>query len=242
SEGYAAGHTAQTHNGQPSDPRSQVQPVGQTVDGQILPDRPLGGVTHNNFTPTEISGQPIGQTNQTTIPPSTSVFDRIFPVTLAAAAQQWYFKLPPRRFNLWNAFSLEFHAQFSFSRQLPSHLEDLVEGLTEEGRLAATLRGIKPLGELWKDIKRLTVGSMAEFLDRPDGFIKLEEAVWCVDTVGQKKSQQRTTLAGTSTQSPQYPGSSNMNGKMSNNGNRQGNGKEGKFTDNAEHHPRENAP
>uniref|UniRef100_A0A803P5E9 Retrotransposon gag domain-containing protein n=1 Tax=Cannabis sativa TaxID=3483 RepID=A0A803P5E9_CANSA len=130
------------------------------------------------------------------------------------------FQVTLGKFNSWNAFSSKFHAQFSSSRQLPSHLEELVEvkqmlgeplrayismlmteatkvkGLTKEGRFAAILRGVEPLRELWKDIKRLTVGSMAKFLDRTDGFIKHEEVVQRIDTVRQNKNQQHTTLAG----------------------------------------------
>uniref|UniRef100_A0A803NKF2 Retrotransposon gag domain-containing protein n=1 Tax=Cannabis sativa TaxID=3483 RepID=A0A803NKF2_CANSA len=107
---------------------------------------------------------------------------RIFPATLANAAHQCYFKLAPRKFNSWNSFMSEFYAQFSSSRQVLTHLEYLIEvkqilgeplrayinrfmneaakvkGLTKEGRLASILRGIEPLGELWKGIKRLTVG------------------------------------------------------------------------------------
>ncbi|XP_060967795.1 uncharacterized protein LOC133035701 [Cannabis sativa] len=127
---------------------------------------------------------------------------RVFPATLSKVVHQWYFKLPTGRFNSWKAFSSEFHAQFSSSRQLPLHLEDLVEvkqrpggplrayissfmtnvmkvaGLIEEGRLAAILGVIEVLRELWKDTNRCgRVGSMAEFLDRADEFIKLEEAI-----------------------------------------------------------------
>uniref|UniRef100_A0A803QNW1 Uncharacterized protein n=1 Tax=Cannabis sativa TaxID=3483 RepID=A0A803QNW1_CANSA len=109
-----------------------------------------------------------------------------------------------------------------------------VKRLTKEGRLTAILGRIEHPGELWKDIKRLTVASMAEFLNRADGFIKLEEAVWRVDTVGQKKNQQHTSSVGTSAQNSIYHNSSNPNGKRSNNDNRQGDGKKGKFTGNTE--------
>ncbi|KAM6547176.1 hypothetical protein CsatB_018852 [Cannabis sativa] len=127
---------------------------------------------------------------------------RVFPTTLSEAAQQWYFKLAPGKFNSWKAFSSEFHAQFSSSRQLLLHLGDLVEVkqrpgeplrayinrfmtevtkvslLTEDGKLSAILGGIEVYGELWKDIrKNAPVDSMSDFLDRAEGFIKLEEAI-----------------------------------------------------------------
>uniref|UniRef100_A0A803P942 Uncharacterized protein n=1 Tax=Cannabis sativa TaxID=3483 RepID=A0A803P942_CANSA len=73
------------------------------------------------------------------------------------------------------------------------------------------------------------------------GFIELEEVIRCVDTIGQKKNQQCATSTGMSVQNPQYPSSSNSNGKRYNNDNKQGNKKKGKFTGNAERHPRENA-
>ncbi|KAM6578308.1 hypothetical protein CsatB_030145 [Cannabis sativa] len=106
---------------------------------------------------------------------------RVFLGTLSKATRQWYFKLPPGRFNSWKAFSSEFHTQFSSSCQLPLHLEDLVEvkqrpgeplrayisrfmtkatkveRLTEEGRLAAILGAIEALGELWKDIRKVAL-------------------------------------------------------------------------------------
>uniref|UniRef100_A0A803NKP2 Retrotransposon gag domain-containing protein n=1 Tax=Cannabis sativa TaxID=3483 RepID=A0A803NKP2_CANSA len=126
---------------------------------------------------------------------------RVFPTTLVEATQQWYFKLTPGKFDSWDSFISEFNTQFPSFRPLPLHLEDLfkvkqlpneplkdhisqfmteatrVRGLTKEGRLAAVLGGIMPLGDLWKDIKRLMVNSMVEFLDKADGFIKLEEGV-----------------------------------------------------------------
>ncbi|XP_060965443.1 uncharacterized protein LOC133034381 [Cannabis sativa] len=106
---------------------------------------------------------------------------RVFPATLSEATQQWYFKLPPGRFNSCKAFSSEFHTQFSSSCQLPLHLENLVEvkqrpgeplrayisrfmteatkveRLIEEGRLAAIFGGIEVLGELWKDIRKVAL-------------------------------------------------------------------------------------
>uniref|UniRef100_A0A803QDY4 Retrotransposon gag domain-containing protein n=1 Tax=Cannabis sativa TaxID=3483 RepID=A0A803QDY4_CANSA len=51
-----------------------------------------------------------------------------------------------------------------------------VTGLIEEGRYTAILRGILPLSDFWKDIRRISTNEM-EFLERVDGFIKLEEAV-----------------------------------------------------------------
>uniref|UniRef100_A0A803QDI3 Uncharacterized protein n=1 Tax=Cannabis sativa TaxID=3483 RepID=A0A803QDI3_CANSA len=74
--------------------------------------------------------------------------------------------------------------------------------MIEEGRLAAIQWAMEPLRELWKYIKRLIVGSMAEFLDRVDGFIELKEAIRHVNIVGQKKNQQRTMTAGMSLQNP----------------------------------------
>uniref|UniRef100_A0A803Q2Y7 Retrotransposon gag domain-containing protein n=1 Tax=Cannabis sativa TaxID=3483 RepID=A0A803Q2Y7_CANSA len=290
SKGYGSGHTVQTHNGQLSNPRPQVQPVGQTVDSQILSDRPLGGVIPYNFTPTEISGQ----TSQMPRPPYTSVFNRLgvvhdlksylnkrrgldekyvplavqpdiriqFPVqrdpSVTQVGQQDELVHPFVQAQLDQLKNM-----FSSSCQLPSHLKDLVEvkhmtgeplrayisrfttkatkdkGLIEEGRLAAILGGIGPLGELWKDIKRLIMGSMVEFLDQGDGFIKLKEVVWRVETLEQKKSQLRTTSAGTSVQSPQHPNNSNLNWKRSNN-DTQGNKKKGTFVGNVEQHPRDN--
>ncbi|XP_060965431.1 uncharacterized protein LOC133034373 [Cannabis sativa] len=189
---------------------------------------------------------------------------RIFSATLSKAAQQWYFKLTPGRFNSWKAFSSEFHAQFSSSRQLLLHLEDLVKvkqrpgeplrtyisrfmteakkvaRLTEEGKLAIILGGIKILGELWKDIKKsCPVDSMSDFLDRVDGFIKLEEAIQRAD-VEPKLGQSQVPSAATFVQNPQYPNSSNLDSKRSNNNNRQGNGKKGKFVGKAEQMSKEN--
>ncbi|KAM6547362.1 hypothetical protein CsatB_019038 [Cannabis sativa] len=157
---------------------------------------------------------------------------RVFPATLSEAAQQWYFKLTLRRFNSWKAFSLEFHAQFSSSLQLPLHLEELVEvkqrtgeplrayisrfmteatkvaRLTKEGKLAAILRGIEILGELQKDIKKSgPIDSMSDLLDRADSFIKLEEAIQRVD-VEPRPGQPQAPSVGTSAQNPQYPSSS----------------------------------
>ena len=127
---------------------------------------------------------------------------RIFPATLLEAAQQWYFKLAPGKFNSWKAFSSKFHAQFSSSHQLPLHFGDLVEvkqrpgqpllayisrfmteatkvsRVTEDGKLSVILGGIEVLGEVWKDIRKNgLVDSMSDFLDRVEGFIKLEEAI-----------------------------------------------------------------
>ncbi|XP_060965519.1 uncharacterized protein LOC133034448 [Cannabis sativa] len=127
---------------------------------------------------------------------------RVFPAILSEAAQQWYFKLTPRMFNSWKDFSSIFHAQFSSSRQLPLHLEDMVKvkqrpgeplgayisrfmteatkvaRVTEDGKLFAILGGIKVLGELWKDIRKNgPIDSMSDLLDHANGFIKLEEAI-----------------------------------------------------------------
>ncbi|XP_060960680.1 uncharacterized protein LOC133031241 [Cannabis sativa] len=184
---------------------------------------------------------------------------RVFPATLSKAAQQWYFQLPPGRFNSWKAFSSVFHAQFSSSRQLPLHLEDLVEvkqrsreplrayisrfmteamkvaRLTEEGRLAIILGGIEVLRELWKDIKRsVPVDSMVNFLDRASDFIKLKEAIQLAD-VELRPGQPQVPSVGVSAQNPQYPSSLNSGGKRSNNNGRQGNRKrESSQTDNLE--------
>uniref|UniRef100_A0A803P5J9 Uncharacterized protein n=1 Tax=Cannabis sativa TaxID=3483 RepID=A0A803P5J9_CANSA len=113
-----------------------------------------------------------------------------------------------------------------------------VKGLTEEGRLAAILGGLEPLGELWKDIEMFIVGLMGEFLGRAYGFIKLEEAIRHVDTVGQNKTNQsHTTTANTSIQTQKYHDNNSIlvqNGKRSNNRNHQGNGKKGKLNNNSE--------
>uniref|UniRef100_A0A803P9V6 Retrotransposon gag domain-containing protein n=1 Tax=Cannabis sativa TaxID=3483 RepID=A0A803P9V6_CANSA len=134
------------------------------------------------------------------------VWCMIFLATLVEAAQQWYFKLAPRKFNSWNSFMEKFHAHFSSSMKLPYRLKDMVEvkqipgeplraytskfmtkttkvkGLTEEGRLATILGGIEHIRELWKEIKRVTVRLMVKFMDH--GFIRLEEAVQRVHTIG----------------------------------------------------------
>ncbi|KAM6551302.1 hypothetical protein CsatB_001110 [Cannabis sativa] len=189
---------------------------------------------------------------------------RIFPATLSKAAQQCYFKLTPGKFNSWKAFSSKFHAQFSSSRQLLLHLGDLVEvkqrpgeplrayiskfmkeatmisRVTEHGKLSAILGGIEVLGELWKDIRKNgLVDSMSDFLDRPEGFIKLEEAIQRAE--GEPKPRKaKAPSTGMSTQLPHYPSNSSSNGKRSNNNNRQGNGKKGKFAGKIEQAPREN--
>ncbi|XP_060963703.1 uncharacterized protein LOC133033115 [Cannabis sativa] len=189
---------------------------------------------------------------------------RVFPTTLLEATQQWYFKLALGRFNSWKALSSEFHAQFSSSRQLLLHLEDLVKvkrrpgeplrayisrfmteatkvaRVTEDGKLSEILGDIEVLRELWKDLrKNRPINSMSDFLDRADGFIKLEEAIHRAE-VEQKPSQPKVPSVGTSVQLPQYPKSSNSSGKWSNNNNRQGNGKKGKFVGETEQAPREN--
>ncbi|XP_030479367.2 uncharacterized protein LOC115696613 [Cannabis sativa] len=186
---------------------------------------------------------------------------RIFPATLSEAAQQWYFKLAPGKFNSWKAFSSKFNAQFSSSCQLSLHLRDLVEvkqrpgeplrayisifmmeatkvsPLTEDGKLSATLGAIEVLGELWKDIRKNDpVDSMSDFLDRAEGFIKLEEAIQQVEGE-QKPAKSKVTSTGMSAQLPHYPNNSSSNGKLSNNNNRQGNGKKGKFTSKIEQAP-----
>ncbi|KAM6587386.1 hypothetical protein CsatA_009991 [Cannabis sativa] len=161
---------------------------------------------------------------------------RFFRATLSEAAQQWYFKLVPGKFNSRKAFSSEFHAQFSSSCQLSLHLGYLVKvkqrpgeplrayisrlmteatkvaRVTEDGKLSTILGGIEVLGEPWKDIwKNGPVDLKCYFLDCAEGFIKLEEAI------------QRAE-----------------GGKQSSNNNRQGNGKKGKFTGKTEQVPREN--
>ncbi|KAM6559184.1 hypothetical protein CsatA_028423 [Cannabis sativa] len=80
---------------------------------------------------------------------------------------------------------------------------------------------------------------MSDFLDRVEGFIKLEEAIQRAG-VEQKPSQPKAPSAGISTQLPQYPSNSSSGGKRSNNNNRQGNRKKGKFAGKTEQTPREN--
>ncbi|XP_060974091.1 uncharacterized protein LOC133039259 [Cannabis sativa] len=189
---------------------------------------------------------------------------RVFPATLSEAAQKWYFKLVLEKFNSWKAFSSEFHAQLSSSFQLPLHLgaqvkvkkrpgESLrayisrfmmeatkVARVTEDDKLSAILGGIEVIGELSKDIKKNgQVDSMSDFLDRTEGFIKLEEAIQRAE-VEQKPGWPKASSAETSVQLPQYPRNSSSGGKRSNNKNRQGNGKKGKFTGKTEQTPREN--
>uniref|UniRef100_A0A803Q7Z5 Uncharacterized protein n=1 Tax=Cannabis sativa TaxID=3483 RepID=A0A803Q7Z5_CANSA len=74
---------------------------------------------------------------------------------------------------------------------------------------------------------------MVEFLNQEDGFIKLEEAVQCVDTVAHKKMPTKYLLDRAPGQNQQYPSSSTSSGKRSNNVGRQGSKKKGKFTGNA---------
>uniref|UniRef100_A0A803PD68 Uncharacterized protein n=1 Tax=Cannabis sativa TaxID=3483 RepID=A0A803PD68_CANSA len=57
-----------------------------------------------------------------------------------------------------------------------------VKGLTEEGCYTAILGGILPLSEFYKDIRRISMNNMKEFLEGVDGFIKLEEVVWQAQT------------------------------------------------------------
>ncbi|KAM6553927.1 hypothetical protein CsatB_014689 [Cannabis sativa] len=186
---------------------------------------------------------------------------RIFPATLSEAAQQWYFKLAPGKFNSWKAFYSQFHAQFSSSRQLLLHLGDMVEvkqrpgeplrayisrfmteatkvsRVTEDGMLSAILGGIEVLGELWKDIrKKSPVDSMSNFVDHAEGFIKLEEAIQRAEGE-QKRGKSKAPSTGTFGQFPHYPNNLSSNGKRSNNNNRQGNGKKGTFTGNTEQAP-----
>ncbi|KAM6569115.1 hypothetical protein CsatB_017100 [Cannabis sativa] len=80
---------------------------------------------------------------------------------------------------------------------------------------------------------------MADFLDRADGFIKLAEAIQRAD-VEPRSGQPEAHSAGVSAQNPQYPSSLNLGGKRSNNNDRQGNGKKGKFAGKTEQTLREN--
>ncbi|XP_030508930.1 uncharacterized protein LOC115723582 [Cannabis sativa] len=117
-----------------------------------------------------------------------------------------------------------------------------VARLTEEGRLTAILGGIEVLGELWKDIKRCgPMWSMVEFLDRADGFIKLEEARQRADIEPKPGQLPDVPSVGAPTQSPQYPSSLTPSEKRSNNNGKQDNEEKGKFTGKVEHTPRENA-
>uniref|UniRef100_A0A803PJ92 Uncharacterized protein n=1 Tax=Cannabis sativa TaxID=3483 RepID=A0A803PJ92_CANSA len=50
-----------------------------------------------------------------------------------------------------------------------------VKNLMEEGRYTAIMSGILHLSELCKDIRRHSTQNMADFLDRAEGFVKLEE-------------------------------------------------------------------
>uniref|UniRef100_A0A803QVJ9 Uncharacterized protein n=1 Tax=Cannabis sativa TaxID=3483 RepID=A0A803QVJ9_CANSA len=74
---------------------------------------------------------------------------------------------------------------------------------------------------------------MAEFLDRADGFIKLEEVLQRAD-VEPRPGQPRVPSARASAQTLQYPSSSTSSGKISNNNGIQGCGKKGKFASKAE--------
>ncbi|XP_060965359.1 uncharacterized protein LOC115720261 [Cannabis sativa] len=172
--------------------------------------------------------------------------------------------LAPRKFNSWKAFSSEFHAQFSSSRQFLSHLEDLVEvkqrpgeplrayisrfmteatkvsRVIEDGKLSSILGGIEVLGELWKYIRKNgPVVSISDFLDRAEGFIKLEEDLQRAEGE-QKPGKSKAPSTRTSIQLPHYPSNSSSNGKRSSNNNMQGNVKKGKFTSKTEQAPREN--
>ncbi|KAM6542912.1 hypothetical protein CsatB_007359 [Cannabis sativa] len=80
---------------------------------------------------------------------------------------------------------------------------------------------------------------MSDFLDRVEGFIKLEEAIQRAEGE-QKPSKSKAPSTGTSAQLPHYPSNSSSNSKRSNNNNRQGNGKKGKFIGKTEQAPREN--
>ena len=104
-----------------------------------------------------------------------------------------------------------------------------VSRVTEDGKLSAILGGIEVLGELWKDIRKNgSIDSMGDFLDRAEGFIKLEEAIQRAEGE-QKPNKTKAPSTGTSAQLPQY--SRNSSGKRSGNNHKQGNGKKEKFTE-----------
>ncbi|XP_030478057.1 uncharacterized protein LOC115695107 [Cannabis sativa] len=147
---------------------------------------------------------------------------RIFPVTLSETVKQRYFKLAPGKLKSWKAFSSEFHAQFSSSRQIPLHLGDLVNVKKRPGEplRAYNSRFMTEATKVSRVIEDGKLGySQAEGEQKPD------------------KSKAPST--GMSAQLPRYPNNLSSNGKRSNN-NRQGNGKKGKFTDKTEEALREN--
>uniref|UniRef100_A0A803NM15 Uncharacterized protein n=1 Tax=Cannabis sativa TaxID=3483 RepID=A0A803NM15_CANSA len=80
-EEHLASNTQQIQGNRLSNPRSQSQIVGHTVDEQILQAHYLGGIA--------VKGD---------------VRRRTFLATLAEAAQQWYFKLALGKLNSWNSF------------------------------------------------------------------------------------------------------------------------------------------
>ncbi|XP_062118922.1 uncharacterized protein LOC133832620 [Humulus lupulus] len=125
---------------------------------------------------------------------------RIFPATLSDIAPQWFFKLELETITSWDTFVRLFYSQLFAARIPPVELNGLVDikqvpneplkdyvqrfmqeaaqskTVSDEGKLMAITAEIQIKGPLWTNLRRKTVYSTREFLDRADEFIKPEEA------------------------------------------------------------------
>ncbi|XP_062100634.1 uncharacterized protein LOC133806560 [Humulus lupulus] len=111
--------------------------------------------------------------------------------------------------NSCDAFVRLFYSQFFAARTLPAELNDLVDikqepnkplknyvqwflqevapskTVSDDGKLMVIMARIKVKGLLWTVLRRKTIYSTREFLDRADEFIKLEEAIQIFDQADQ---------------------------------------------------------
>ncbi|XP_062080496.1 uncharacterized protein LOC133785261 [Humulus lupulus] len=132
---------------------------------------------------------------------------RIFPTTLSNFSQQWFFKLEPGTITSWDTMVRFFYSQL-FAARIPStELNDLVDikqgpdeplkdyvqkfvqaatrskTVNDDGKVMTIMDGIQVKGPLGNDLRRKTICSTREFLDRTNKFIKLEEAIRRADQV-----------------------------------------------------------
>ncbi|XP_062114822.1 uncharacterized protein LOC133827884 [Humulus lupulus] len=148
---------------------------------------------------------------------------RIFHATLFKIAQQWFFKLQLGSITTCDGFVSIFYSQFSSEMSLMAEPNDLldikqtdneplkdyiqrfieeairVKSLSDDGKLIAINSGIKVKNPFWSSLKRKSVCTTLEFLDRVEEFIKLEEAEWKVDNPTQAATGQGKTDAGSTT-------------------------------------------
>ncbi|XP_062080447.1 uncharacterized protein LOC133785212 [Humulus lupulus] len=84
-------------------------------------------------------------------------------------------------------------------------------------------------GKIWSDLRRKTVYSIREYLNRLDEFIKLDEAIEKVDQVGTSSTQNKNNCANSNQNQTNY-GKGNKNNQ--NRGKRNKNSNSGHNNDN----------